>query len=64
VRAEYLDDELPDRRLDIVSLPSMNVVVEWLTILLRIREVSNLGPEIGIPDQGFSWFSLVPPGEC
>jgi len=29
-----------------------NVVIEWLTILLRIREVpgSNLGPETGYPD--------------
>jgi hypothetical protein len=29
-----------------------NVVVEWLTFLLRIREVpgSNLGPELGYPD--------------
>jgi hypothetical protein len=50
VRAEYLDDELPDRRLDIVSLPSMNVVVDWLTILLRITQVSNLGPETGFAD--------------
>jgi hypothetical protein len=31
--------------------PVSNVVVEWLTLLLRIREVasSNLGPETGYP---------------
>jgi hypothetical protein len=40
-----------------------NVMVEWLTLLLRIREVllSNLGPENGYPDWRFSWFSSVPP---
>jgi hypothetical protein len=29
-----------------------NVVVEWLSLLLRIREVpiSNFGPETGYPD--------------
>jgi hypothetical protein len=41
-------------------------VVEWLTLLLRIREVpgSNLGQETAYPDWGISWFSAVPPGEC
>jgi hypothetical protein len=36
-----------------------NFAVEWLTFLLRIREVpgSNLGPETGYP-----WFFTVPPG--
>jgi hypothetical protein len=31
---------------------SPNVVVEWLTLLLRIRKLSgsNLGPETGYPD--------------
>jgi hypothetical protein len=31
---------------------SLNVVVEWLTLLLHIREVpgSNLSPETGYPD--------------
>jgi hypothetical protein len=40
-----------------------NVVVEWPTILLRVREVpgSNLGPETGYPDLWFSWVSPVPP---
>jgi hypothetical protein len=30
----------------------LNVVVEWLSLLLLIREVSgsNLGPETGYPD--------------
>jgi hypothetical protein len=30
----------------------MNVMVEWKTLLLRIREVrnSNLGPEIACPE--------------
>jgi hypothetical protein len=43
-----------------------NFVVEWVPLLLRIREVpsSNLGPENGYPDSGFSWFSSVPPDEC
>jgi hypothetical protein len=42
-----------------------NLVVEWLTLLLRIRELpgSNLGPETSIPDWGVSWLSSVPPGE-
>jgi hypothetical protein len=35
---------------DEVNAP--NVVIEWLTLLLRIREVpiSNVGPETGYPD--------------
>jgi hypothetical protein len=43
-----------------------NVVVEWLTLLLRIREGtgSNFDLETGYPDLGFSWFSSVPPCEC
>jgi hypothetical protein len=42
-----------------------NVVVEWLTSL-RIWKVpeSNLGPENGYPEWGFSWFSLVSAGKC
>jgi hypothetical protein len=34
-------------------------MVEWLTALLRIRQVpgSYLGLEIGYPDWGFSWDS-------
>jgi hypothetical protein len=41
-------------------------VVEWLTLLLRIREVpgSNLDPETGYPDLGFSCFFSVSPGKC
>jgi hypothetical protein len=37
---------------------SPNIVIAWLTLLLRIREVlgSNLDPETGYPDT-FSWFS-------
>jgi hypothetical protein len=33
-----------------------NVVVQWLNLLLYIREVpgSNLDPEIGYPDRGVS----------
>jgi hypothetical protein len=40
-------------------------MVKWLTLLLHIWEVldQNLGPETGYPDQGFSWFSPVPPGQ-
>jgi hypothetical protein len=34
------------------NMVTPNVIVEWLTILLRIREVSgsNLGPETSYPD--------------
>jgi hypothetical protein len=34
----------------------LNIVVEWLTLLLCIQEVlgSNLGPETSYPDCGFS----------
>jgi hypothetical protein len=44
----------------------LNVVVDRLTLLLRIREVpgSNLGPETGYPESGRSWFSSIPPDEC
>jgi hypothetical protein len=34
------------------------VVVEWLTLLLRIREISTT--VTGYSDLGFSWFSSVP----
>jgi hypothetical protein len=46
-----------------VQLYSPNVVIEWLTLLLRILEVSdsNLNPETGYSDWHVSWFSLVPP---
>jgi hypothetical protein len=49
-----------------VILGSPNVVVEWITVLLRIREVTalNLGPETSYPELRFSWFSSVPPYEC
>jgi hypothetical protein len=38
--------------------PISKVVVEWLALLTRIREVpgSNLSPEIGYPDWGFRGF--------
>jgi hypothetical protein len=38
-----------------------NIVVEWLTFLLRIREVSgsNLGPQTGYPNYGFRGFSSL-----
>jgi hypothetical protein len=40
-------------------------MVEWLRLLLRIQWVagSNLGPETGYADLGFSWFFAVTPGE-
>jgi hypothetical protein len=46
------------------SQGSPNVVVEWLTLLLRIREVpgSNLGPGDWL-SYGFSLSSSVPPGK-
>jgi hypothetical protein len=36
----------------------LNVAVEWITLLLRIREApgSNLSPEIGYPDCHFRGF--------
>jgi hypothetical protein len=36
-----------------------NIVIEWLTLLIRIREfpVSNLWPETGYPDWSFCGFS-------
>jgi hypothetical protein len=35
-----------------MKIPVLNVMIEWLTILLRIREVpgSNFGQETGYPD--------------
>jgi hypothetical protein len=37
-------------------------MIEWLTFLIRIREVpgSNLGPQTGYPDWGFSFVFLIP----
>jgi hypothetical protein len=48
-----------------LRLVSTNVVVEWLTLLLRIREISasNIGPVNDYPDWGFSWFCSVYPGD-
>jgi hypothetical protein len=45
---------------------TLNVVVEWLTLLLRIQEVpgSNLDQEVEYPDWGSSWFLPVLPTEC
>jgi hypothetical protein len=42
-----------------------NVVVEWLTLLLRIREApgSNLGPVTSYLMR-FSWLSEITPGKC
>jgi hypothetical protein len=41
-----------------------NVVVKWLTLLLRIRKVptSNLGIGTVYPDR-FSWFSSIQKGK-
>jgi hypothetical protein len=43
-------------------MDSWIVVAEWLLLLLRVQKAlgSNLGPETGYPDRGFSWFSSVP----
>jgi hypothetical protein len=40
-------------------------VLEWLTLLPRIREApgSSLGSESGYPDGGVLWVSSVPPGK-
>jgi hypothetical protein len=42
----------PLYQLGLHTFVGPNVVVEWLTLLLRIREApgSNLGPEIGYSD--------------
>jgi hypothetical protein len=42
----------------ILSLKRPNVMVKWLTLLLRIWEVpgSSLGPETGYPDESFCGF--------
>jgi hypothetical protein len=42
----------------IIPLLLPNVVVEWLTLMLRILEVlcSHLGSETGYPDRGFCGF--------
>jgi hypothetical protein len=39
--------------------------VEWLTLLLHIREVpsSSLGWDTGYPNWDFSWFFSVPPSK-
>jgi hypothetical protein len=49
-----------------LNVLSPNVIVKWLTLLLRIQEVpgSNLSPDTGYHDWGFLWFSSVTPGEC
>jgi hypothetical protein len=43
----------------------LNVVFEWLTFLLHIREVpgSNLNPETDCPDTSITSFSSVPPSK-
>jgi hypothetical protein len=43
-----------------------NVVVEWLTLLFRIRKFTSyiLTAVTAYPDWGFSWFSSVLPGKC
>jgi hypothetical protein len=43
---------------DLPRLQLPNVVVKWLTLLLRIRDFSgsNLGPETGFPDWDFRGF--------
>jgi hypothetical protein len=39
-----------------------NVMIEWLTLLLRFLEApaSNLGPMTNYLELGFSWFSFIP----
>jgi hypothetical protein len=48
----------------LIPLRSNYSVVKWLTLVLRIREVSGLILSPGYPDRGFSWFLSVPPGKC
>jgi hypothetical protein len=54
------------RTCHFISLFRLNVVVEWITLVPCTREfpASNLDPETGYPDRGFSWLSSVPPDEC
>jgi hypothetical protein len=42
-----------------------NTVVEWLTLLRRIWEVSGLHPSLkpSYPEGGYLWLSSVPPGK-
>jgi hypothetical protein len=57
---------LPTRTCDFDMGQKPNVVVEWLTHLLHIREVpgSNLGNVERLTWPRFSWSSSVPRGEC
>jgi hypothetical protein len=61
-RSHNPDGCLHTRRREILK---PNVVVELLTLLLRIRKVSgkDLGPESGYPELGFLLYSSVPPSE-
>jgi hypothetical protein len=49
---EIWNEPIKTLLIGILSDKLPNVVVEWLTLLLRIREVpvSNLDPETGCPD--------------
>jgi hypothetical protein len=51
-----------------LSLPSseVNVVIEWVAILLHIREVpgSNFARNTDYLDYDYSWFSSAPPCNC
>jgi hypothetical protein len=42
------------------------VIVEWLALLTRIRELSSsdLPPETGRPIPCVSWYSSLHPGKC
>jgi hypothetical protein len=53
-------------RIPIFVVFPPKVVVEWLKLLLCIREVrvQISTPVTGNPDWVFSWFSSVPPSEC
>jgi hypothetical protein len=67
-RPKFILSWIPESRLPFSSIfvpQRPNIVVEWLTPLLRIREVlgSNVGPETGYPDWACSWFYSFSPGE-
>jgi hypothetical protein len=51
--------------IHILEYGDPNIVVEWLTLLLHIREVpgSNLDLETGHSDWSFLWFSSIPQGK-
>jgi hypothetical protein len=59
---ENMAEKIHVMKINIIKV-TPNVVVEWLKLLLLIREVpgSNLCPNTSYPDRGVSWFYSAPP---